>query len=149
MAVYEDPARVLTALIRASHLSAFEDLPTLVAVYADRAGLGRVGIFLADLQQGVLRELTGRGLDAGHGGEELRIDATLAGRAFQQGMGGAVSDGRGRHWVPVLDGTERLGVLRVDAVSTGERAGRRGRIWPPCWACCSCPSAPTATPTPG
>ncbi|MFF8882115.1 PP2C family protein-serine/threonine phosphatase [Streptomyces flaveolus] len=124
MAAYEDPARVLAALTRASHLSTFEDLPTLVASHATRAGLGRVGIFLADLQQDVLRELTGRGLDAGHGGEELRIDATLAGRAFQQGLGGAVSDGRGRHWVPVLDGTERLGVLRVDAVPAGGADGK-------------------------
>ncbi|MFE6281123.1 PP2C family protein-serine/threonine phosphatase [Streptomyces sp. NPDC057877] len=124
MAAYEDPARVLTALTRASHLSTFEDLPTLVASHATRAGLGRVAIFLADLQQDVLRELTGHGPDAGHGGEELRIDATLAGRAFQRGLGGAVSDGRGRHWVPVLDGTERLGVLRVDAVPTGGADGK-------------------------
>ncbi|CAL9381935.1 PP2C family protein-serine/threonine phosphatase [Streptomyces sp. enrichment culture] len=124
MAAYEDPARILTALTRASHLSTFEDLPALVAAHATRAGLGRVGIFLADLQQDVLRELTGRGLDAGHGGEELRIDATLAGRAFQQGLGGAVSDGRGRHWVPILDGTERLGVLRVDAVPAGGADGK-------------------------
>jgi hypothetical protein len=114
---------MLTALTRASHLSTFEDLPTLVAAHAARAGLGRVRIFLADLQQDVLRELTGRGLDAGHGGEELRIDATLAGRAFQHGLGGAVTDGRGRYWVPVLDGTERLGVLRVDSVPAGGAGG--------------------------
>ncbi|MGC9441498.1 hypothetical protein [Streptomyces sp. WG5] len=43
MAVYEDPAGVLTALIRASHLSAFEDLPALVAAHAAaRAWAGSV-----------------------------------------------------------------------------------------------------------
>jgi serine phosphatase RsbU (regulator of sigma subunit) len=115
--VYEDPARMLVALTRASHLTTFEEMSTLVATHAERAGLGRTSIFLADLQQDVLREVTGRGIDAGDGGEELRVDATLAGRAFQKGLGGAVSDGRGRHWIPVVDGTERLGVLRVDVTA--------------------------------
>lgn len=108
---------MLTALTRASHLTTFEQLPALVAAHAGRAGLGRTSIFLADLQQDVLREVTGRGINAGRGGEQLRIDATLAGRAFQHGLGGALDDGRGRHWVPVVDGTERLGVLRFDTTA--------------------------------
>jgi serine phosphatase RsbU (regulator of sigma subunit) len=115
--VYENPARMLVALTRASHLTTFEKMSALVATHAERAGLGRTSIFLADLQQDVLREVTGRGIDAGDGGEELRVDATLAGRAFQKGLGGAVTDGRGRHWIPVVDGTERLGVLRVDVTA--------------------------------
>jgi hypothetical protein len=118
MAAYEDPAAVLVALTRASHLAAFEEIPVLVAEHAERANLGRARIFLADLQQDVLREVTGRGIDAGEGGQELRIDATLAGRAFQNGLGGAVSDGRGRSWVPAVDGTERLGVLCFDTTDT-------------------------------
>ncbi|SPF02652.1 Stage II sporulation protein E (SpoIIE) [Streptomyces sp. MA5143a] len=108
---------MLVALTRASHLTTFEGISLLVATHAERAGLGRTSIFLADLQQDVLREVTGRGIDAGDGGEELRVDATLAGRAFQKGLGGAVTDGRGRHWIPVVDGTERLGVLRVDVTA--------------------------------
>lgn len=108
---------MLVALTRASHLTTFEGMSALVATHAKRAGLGSTSIFLADLQQDVLREVTGRGIDAGDGGEELRVDATLAGRAFQKGLGGAVTDGRGRHWIPVVDGTERLGVLRVDVTA--------------------------------
>ncbi|WP_307167835.1 PP2C family protein-serine/threonine phosphatase [Streptomyces rishiriensis] len=114
---------MLTALTRASHLMAFEQMPAVVAAHAERAGLGRTSIFLADLQEDVLREVTGRGVNAGQGGEELRIDGTLAGRAYQKGLGGALSDGRGRHWVPVVDGTERLGVLRVDTTADGAAGG--------------------------
>ena len=54
-----------------------------------------------------------------HHGEtrgEVVIDTTLAGRCYrtldiQQTTG---DDGRGRMWVPVLDGVERLGVLEFD-----------------------------------
>ncbi|MFI5684030.1 PP2C family protein-serine/threonine phosphatase [Streptomyces sp. NPDC051636] len=111
----EDCARMLHALLRASHLSAFEELPDLVARHAGGAGLHRARFYLADLQEMVLREATGRGLDAGAGGQELRVDATLAGRVFRSAQSHAVPvEGRVQHWLPVLDGTERLGVLRVE-----------------------------------
>ncbi|MFI8073636.1 PP2C family protein-serine/threonine phosphatase [Streptomyces sp. NPDC086033] len=115
MTSLEDSARMLHALLRGSHLSAFEELPALVAHHADEAGLRRVGIYVADIQELVLREATGRGLDAGAGGREMRIDATLAGRAFRDTQSYSTPvDGRLQHWLPVLDGTERLGVLRVE-----------------------------------
>ncbi|MEU4832899.1 PP2C family protein-serine/threonine phosphatase [Streptosporangium sp. NPDC023615] len=118
-------ARMLTGLLKASHLCALEEVPPLVTEYAAHAGLGEVLIYLADLQQEVLRLLTGHGKDAG--GEtdghaaELRIDATLAGRGFQESRvlfhraGGDDEAGQGHWWMPLLDGTERLGVLRVEA----------------------------------
>lgn len=74
---------MLGALLQESHLSAFEALPGLVAGYAGKAGLHRARIYVADLQEAVLREATGRGRDAGEGGQELRIDATLPGRVFR------------------------------------------------------------------
>ncbi|MFF0095153.1 PP2C family protein-serine/threonine phosphatase [Streptomyces canus] len=115
MASLEGSARMLHALLRASHLSAFEELPTLVAHHAGEVGLHRAGIYVADIQELVLREATGRGLDAGAGGRELRVDATLAGRVFRDGQSySAPVDGRIQHWLPVLDGTERLGVLRIE-----------------------------------
>ncbi|MFD5271645.1 hypothetical protein [Streptomyces sp. NPDC058335] len=98
-----------------------------MAAHAERAGLGRTSIFLADLQQDVLREVTGRGIDAGEGGGELRIAATLVGQAFQRGLGGALTDGRGRDWVPMVDGIERLGVLRFDTVDTTADGEARGQ----------------------
>lgn len=106
--------RMLTALLRASHLATFEQLPALVAEHASRAGFTSARIYLADLREDMLREVTGEGLDAGLGGQELRVDGTLAGRTFQtlQPSFGATG-GRRLHWLPLLDGTERLGVLAV------------------------------------
>src|SRR3954465_11689595 len=115
MTSLEDSARMLHALLRGSHLSAFEELPALVAHHADEAGLRRVGIYVADIQELVLREATGRGLDAGAGGREMRMAAALAGRAFRDTQSYSTPvDDRLQHWLPVLDGTERLGVLRVE-----------------------------------
>ncbi len=122
-------ARMLAGLLEASHLSALEQLPALVSEHAAFVGLSEVRIYLADLQQDVLRLLTGHGEDAGRGEDsetaELRIDGTLAGRAFQEvrvlprtGEDGAVR----WWWVPLLDGTERLGVLRVSAARQDGRA---------------------------
>ncbi|MFD9968632.1 PP2C family protein-serine/threonine phosphatase [Streptomyces sp. NPDC059017] len=115
-----DTSRMLSGLLRASHLATFEQLPALVAESARYAGLDDVRVFVADLQQDYLREVTGRGIDAGLDGQELRIDATMAGRAFMtaQALSTVIED-REQHWLPVLDGTERLGVLRVDARPDG------------------------------
>ncbi|WP_218004860.1 PP2C family protein-serine/threonine phosphatase [Actinomadura macra] len=112
--------RMLGRLVAASHLMALEQLPVVVAEHAARAGLHDVLIYVVDLQQIVLRLLTGRGEDAGGGPggaeRELRVDGTLAGRAFQSVQtvtGHSPSDVTCHCWVPILDGIERLGVLRV------------------------------------
>ncbi|WP_051853154.1 PP2C family protein-serine/threonine phosphatase [Streptomyces aureocirculatus] len=119
MTSLEDSARMLHALLRSSHLSAFEELPALIGSHAVKAGLHRARFYLADLQEVVLREVTGLGSDAGQGGQELRIDATLAGRVFTSGRTHtATADGHIQHWLAVLDGTERLGVLSVETVHT-------------------------------
>ncbi|MGW0365861.1 PP2C family protein-serine/threonine phosphatase [Streptomyces sp. NPDC002990] len=111
--------RILTALLSGSHLISFAEIPDEVRRQAAQAGLDDVLIYLADLQQYVLRLVTGRGLDAREGAPaglgELNIDGTVAGRAFQQTQTlphHPAGDGV-VWWVPVLDGTERLGVLRV------------------------------------
>ncbi|MGC5013248.1 PP2C family protein-serine/threonine phosphatase [Streptosporangium sp. DT93] len=129
------PERMLVGLLRAGHLAALEQLPDLVAEHAASAGLDEVRIYLADLQHSVLRLLTGEGPSAGEGASkeiaELGVDATLAGRAFQEIRvlagtegGGEVDEGAEgaedaedarRWWVPLLNGTERLGVLGVGA----------------------------------
>ncbi|MEV0754735.1 PP2C family protein-serine/threonine phosphatase [Streptosporangium sp. NPDC050280] len=125
------PERMLVELLRASHLAALEQIPGLVAEHAVSAGLAEVLIYLADLQCNVLRLLTGEGASTEVG--ELRIDATLAGRAFQEvrvlvGVGEDTdrdtnedTDGAQRWWVPLLNGVERMGVLRID-VETGADA---------------------------
>ncbi|MEU5880054.1 PP2C family protein-serine/threonine phosphatase [Spirillospora sp. NPDC047279] len=117
--------RMLTGLLEASHLASIEQVPDLLAEHAPHAGLGEVLVYLADLQQTVLRLLTGRGDSDGAGADpqtaELKIDGTLAGRAYQSVRIHAKEgpDGQAEYWwVPLLDGTERLGVLRVRVAET-------------------------------
>ncbi|MGW6613258.1 PP2C family protein-serine/threonine phosphatase [Streptomyces erythrochromogenes] len=120
---------MLGSLLAASHLMPLELLPAKTAEHAAGVGFTQVLIYVVDLQGDVLRLLTGEGLDAGQGaaGEEteLKIEGTVAGRAFQYGqiVAGAETGGAGSHWwVPLLDGTERLGVLRITTVHGDQRA---------------------------
>lgn len=115
-------AQMLAGLLEASHLAALEQVPELVGEHAAYAGLSEVLIYLADLQQEVLRLLTGHGKgareDADGEPSELRIDGTLAGRGFQETrvlLQTGAEGKAGQWWVPILDGTERLGMLRVSA----------------------------------
>ncbi|MBB6119925.1 PP2C family protein-serine/threonine phosphatase [Nocardiopsis algeriensis] len=101
----------------ASHLASFNELPGLIATEAARAGLKDVRVYIADRQERVLREMTGAGIDAHEGGEELRVDGTVAGMSYTKGEPVQVDRGK-QYWIPVLDGTERIGVLHVD--HTGE-----------------------------
>ncbi|KOX15401.1 PP2C family protein-serine/threonine phosphatase [Nocardiopsis sp. NRRL B-16309] len=102
----------VATLALASHRSSFTELPALVAREAARAGLPEARLFIADRQERFLREVTGEGPDAHRGGAEMRVDGTVAGLAYTKGEPVRVDRGH-RCWVPVLDGTERLGVLHV------------------------------------
>ncbi|MBT2445450.1 serine/threonine-protein phosphatase [Streptomyces sp. ISL-36] len=105
---------MLEGLLQASHLATFEELPAIIARHAAVNGFHETRVYVADLREDVLCEVTGQGVDAGEGGGRLRIDGTLAGRVFQslEALSSAV-DGRRQHWLPLLDGTERLGVLSL------------------------------------
>lgn len=111
---------MLRELLTASHLMSMEQLPGAVCEYAKDVGVHDVLIYVADLQQTVLRLLTGKGHDAGRDpGDEVAeypIQGTLPGRAYQtvEAVTGRVfDDGRCERWLPVLDGAERIGVIRV------------------------------------
>ncbi|WP_304454544.1 PP2C family protein-serine/threonine phosphatase [Nocardiopsis sp. YSL2] len=116
---------VVSALALDGQLSSFTELPDLVTREAARAGLFETRVFLADRQERVLREMTGDGPDAHGGGEEMRIDGTVAGLAHTKGETVRVGQEH-RCWVPVLDGAERLGVLHV--AYEGEPDSRAIRI---------------------
>ncbi len=111
---------VLGELLEAGHLCDFESLPMLVARHAAAAGLHDLRIYLADRQQVVLRVLP-LVPDEILGEAELKIDDTLAGLAFRdvEVVGPhrtpreAAAGEPYRLWVPMLDGTERLGVVEV------------------------------------
>lgn len=115
--------RVTAELLHRSHLMGLSDV---VGTLSEMAPLGasEVRVYLADLQQRHLALLPG---GEARGAEVLPIDSTLAGRAYQTltvqsaplrgtGPAGAAY----RVWVPLVDGTERLGVLGLTAADAGE-----------------------------
>ena len=105
----EQWAAALVLVIDTAHLSAGDRLSDM----ADRAvrplGLA-VELYLVDLGQRSLIPVTPGP------GPRFDVDATLAGRCYQIGevLPGSDADGGRLLWVPVLDGTDRVGVLRVD-----------------------------------
>ncbi|QIJ66021.1 serine/threonine-protein phosphatase [Streptomyces sp. JB150] len=110
---------MLVRLMEASHTITLEQLPELIAGHAAEVGIHDTAVFLVDIRETVLRQLTGVGLDAGDGGQEFTVEGSLPGRAFQRvdvlaepATGGPSP--RRRWWVPVTDGVERVGVLRAD-----------------------------------
>jgi L-lactate utilization protein LutB len=54
-----DLTRALTGLLEASHTAPFEELPRLLDAAAKEAGAGGARLFVADLQEEALREVTG------------------------------------------------------------------------------------------
>ncbi|MGW2390607.1 PP2C family protein-serine/threonine phosphatase [Streptomyces lydicamycinicus] len=116
---------MLGDLIAASHVVTLEQIPDLVAKHAAKVGWLDVQIYLADLQQVILCRLGGQDSVPGEKTESaadvVRVEGTLAGRAFQTGgiVAGSSSEA-GQWWVPMLDGTERLGVLRATAAPDSE-----------------------------
>ncbi|WP_443075820.1 PP2C family protein-serine/threonine phosphatase [Streptomyces sp. TRM 70351] len=116
---------MLSGLLADSHLMPAELLSARTSENAAKAGFPRVLIYLGDLQRQVLRLLTAEGVRAGERETQLPVTGTVAGRAFEHGRilpAGPATDGGRDWWVPLLDGTERLGVLRVTAVEDDDRA---------------------------
>jgi serine phosphatase RsbU (regulator of sigma subunit) len=112
--------QALSGLLDGSHLATLQDLPALVARHAPATGLYDPVIYLTDLQQLELRPLTDprvEPLPEPGSATTLSVDTTLAGRAFQEVriLSQPDDDDHQFWWVPLLDGTERLGVIRVTA----------------------------------
>ena len=107
----------LGAMMEAAHLAAPYDLPALISEHAAVLGARDAVAYLVDLQQLVLVPFTvPAGRDAERHLEPLAIDSTLAGRSFQHVevvTDASAAGGGTRVWMPLLDGTERLGVLGV------------------------------------
>ncbi len=101
-------------LLGAARMAAAYELADLIDRCAKNLGAGRAIAYLADLQQQVLVPF----VPVGPGDATLTplsVDASLAGRTFQSfdvHTQDAGSDGV-RVWLPLLVGTDRLGVLGV------------------------------------
>jgi hypothetical protein len=113
---------MLAGLLGASHLMPIEQLPAKTAEHARVAGFTEVLIYLVDLRGQTLYLLTGPSpSETGIHEPRIRIEGTVPGRAFQYGQI-LPAAGENQWWVPLLDGTERLGVLRVSTVYDDARA---------------------------
>jgi len=109
----ESATELLQELLRRSHLSAPSDLAAIVADQASSVGATDVGLYLIDYAQGMLVPMPG-GADGGRA--PLSVAGTIAGRAFSAttilATAADAPDIR-RLWLPLLDGTERLGVMTM------------------------------------
>jgi len=120
----------LADLLQQSHLLRPDALEEVFAAAVRPLGITEVRIYLADLQQRHLESLPApdgqgqEGANGREGAESLAIDSTIAGYAFRTVTIQHVPAGEGRDgyrvWVPLVDGTERLGVLSLLASDVGE-----------------------------
>ena len=117
---------MLDAVVDEAHLMTGEQLPIVVDRHVRAHGLG-VELFIVDLPQRLLKSV-GSG-PATHVG----VEGTLAGRCYQLGEVIEGTDDAGRRvlWVPVLDGTDRVGVLRAVVLSpqAGDDPSLPQRLW--------------------
>jgi hypothetical protein len=110
--------RVMAELLGRSHLMGPADVAGALAQAARALGVSAVQVYVADLQQRRLAPLAAAG---GRAPDVLPIDSTLAGRAYQTIT---VQSGRTAEahqlWIPLVDGTERLGVLGLVVTDLSE-----------------------------
>lgn len=96
-------------LVRQSHLMRPDDLPRLVDEASRLIGAAGTRLYLVARDQRSLVEVASDGKTRS---DPLGLDGTVAGRAYRLTEVMATGDGE-RLWVPLVDGTERLGVLEV------------------------------------
>lgn len=112
---------LLGSLLDRAHLLPPRLVGPLVAQEIHAVGGSEVAIFLQDFDQVHLQPLTGAAL-VGH---RVLIDGSLAGRAFTTGSAveEELPDGSVRIYLPMLDGSDRVGVLslRLAGVNDADR----------------------------
>jgi serine phosphatase RsbU (regulator of sigma subunit) len=101
-------------LIRQGYSARPEDLADMAMQAAPLLGVTAMVIYVVDHQQRDLLPLPGRQSPASR---PTPINGTLAGRAYStlKPVAGLPDDGGQVVWVPLLDGSERMGVLQVTA----------------------------------
>jgi len=104
-------------VLRQVHLGAPEELAGILAEEVRRIGVDWLTVYVVDYEQQTLVPVPGPDAPAG---TPLSIRGTMAGRAFASTNIVEVevgSTGGRRLWVPLLDGTERIGVLLLTVAS--------------------------------
>ncbi len=118
----------LDELLRRSRTAAPHELAGHVAACARSWGARDAVAYLVDLEQHWLVPMV-ETADVHTCLAALDVDGTMAGRAFQTGRTQAQPvAGRVRTWVPLRDGTERLGVLSVDTDDRAAADAGEGRL---------------------
>lgn len=120
-----DVERALGSLLEAGHRLAPDQVAGTVAGHMAAIGMDDVAVYLVDLDQ---RRLVPLGPAGSAPGEPLEIDATPAGQAFrtQKTVSEPAPAGAGaRLWVPLIDGADRLGVLRTTVAKADDVTRRR------------------------
>jgi serine phosphatase RsbU (regulator of sigma subunit) len=109
--------RFVDDLLAEAHLAAPYQLADMLARHGATLGVSDVVAYLADLQQSDLVPLLPPGgpPSLGQHVSVLAVDSTLAGRCFQQVkvVTQQVGGGALQVWLPLLDGSDRIGVLAV------------------------------------
>ena len=114
--------QVVARLLQRAHLIGPEEIAACVAAAARPLGVTGARIYLADLQQRNLRPVPAEP----DGPPVVAVDGTLAGLAYRTvticyaaAVGGPGEAGW-QVWLPLIGGTERLGVLELDCAEVGE-----------------------------
>ncbi|GAA2514543.1 PP2C family protein-serine/threonine phosphatase [Winogradskya humida] len=102
----------LRQLIRQGYQARPEDLSAMAMQAAGLLGVTALVIYVVDHRQRGLLPLPG---DREPQPEPVAVDGTVAGRAYTTGRPQVVEVDHGGHvvWIPLLDGSERMGVLQV------------------------------------
>lgn len=109
----ERAVEAFRSLLRASHLAGPTELPTMVATAGGRLGAEDARLYLVDYEQVWLVPLTGAPPMVDHS-DAVAIDGTVPGLVFSDLRQHASTTGQVTTvWCPVLNGTERLGVLAL------------------------------------
>jgi hypothetical protein len=99
--------QVLSEVLTSAHLMQADQLAPKVNEALSRLGMAAT-IFLVDHEQATLRALPIPGMDTP---EPVPVDGSQAGRAFTLVGPEADPDRPGWLWMPLLNGTERFGVV--------------------------------------
>jgi Stage II sporulation protein E (SpoIIE) len=103
---------MLQEVLRRTHLSSAPELATVVAEEGRTIGADPLVLYILDHEQQRLTPVPGPGAE---GREPLAVQGTVAGRAFAStSIVELEREGGGRRvWLPLLDGTERVGVAEM------------------------------------
>jgi hypothetical protein len=113
--------RVTADLLARSHLMRSGRVPAELARAARPLGVSGVQVYLADLEQRQLVPLVSEDCRAAKVAAALPIDSTLAGRAYQAVTVQISPAGTAYQlWIPLVDGTERLGVLGLTVADVSQ-----------------------------